>query len=413
MAFFINAQNNVLKKLETIKDDSLKCVFLINEIENEDNPEVWIIYNNKLKTISSTTSKLQKQFYFFKSSESVALNNYGFYLSNNLKPDSALLYYFQSLDLLLDINNIKEEINTLNNIAFLYYNTGNYNLALKYYEKCIALASKNKNHEALGVVYNNLSNLYYSLKDTLNGTKFMQKAFFTRVKLGDSIGIAKGYNAFASIYYIENKKDSAFYYIKQAILIYNRFNNKLNLANAYNNLGIFYDREKNFDSSAFYINKALTIYNEQLDVHGQAMALIALGACYLHQNKPELAQQKFLNALKIAKGINNKNQIIDCYFSLSSTYFALNNYKEAYLALKNYYDESVKLHKAKTIVLNDFKNGLDSSNTQELNTFKPETNLNTVVKTNFTTLEIVLVLFCGFLIGVIIYMFYYFKKRST
>lgn len=147
-----------------------------------------------------------------------------------------------------------------------------------YVEKAEAALALNPNDP-------NILNQLFEALEYFNRTKNPKMVALTLNELGNYYNIQEDYRAAAT-------------YLRESMEIKEKYKLNAKIDIAYNNLSIVYNYLEQRDSSLYYMVKALeTIDSEELVL--RAKYLSNLGALYGYQNQPELALQKFKEALAI------------------------------------------------------------------------------------------------------------------
>lgn len=324
------AQNNVIKQLTKIGNDSLKCVFLSEEIEKESQAKVWLTYNNELLLIAEKGLKDKPYNKFYNSCIAYAKNNLGYHLESIGQKDSAMFLYFSALDLQLDVNDYYNAGVTANNLGYLAYNNGDFILSLKYYTKALSLSEQSKNKPLEVTIHSNLAAYYNDLLDSSSAFIHTKRALELRLELRDTLGMATSYNALATMYFIKGEKTKAYNYVYQSIQLGKSINRLSGLANAYSNLSSFYLKDNVFDSALVYGKYAYDLFTKLNDLHGVALSGKCLGLVYFEdKNFPE-AKKYFQEAYNLSSKLSNPKLISACSNYLARLYFSSGEYKKAY-----------------------------------------------------------------------------------
>jgi serine phosphatase RsbU (regulator of sigma subunit) len=180
-----------IKKYNESSSDTTKIKILSGIVEALHDENVWIKYNRLLHKIA--TEKLAgtsgRTYFVFKSAQSLALNNYGYYYFNYSSDHSlALDYYMQGLKINEELNNYHDLVASYSNVGNVYQSRGNLNKSLEYYQKSLALVDKVNDNNMFMAPLNNLAQVYTYLNDTANALRTMSRAFEMNAGSEDKFG---------------------------------------------------------------------------------------------------------------------------------------------------------------------------------------------------------------------------------
>ena len=297
-------KQELVKLISETKLDSLKCLYLVELIENETDNTIWPSYNADLKQITlkhlnpSDGNEVDR---FYLSKYADALVNEGFLMQQNSKLSEALQLYKQGLDIKLDLKLRKESSVILINIGFLFQETADYPKAYKYYKRALAIQEELNDKENAAVTLMNLASISLSQYDTTPYAVLVEKALEYRIGINDKRGTARCYNALAVIEGNKKDRSKAFYYLNKAIAINKELDDKEGLGNSYNNLGGLYFREGDLDKSSLYFNIAYKLNVEVKDNGSSSTSLKNLGDISFKKGDFQQAHEYYLKALEKAR----------------------------------------------------------------------------------------------------------------
>lgn len=391
---FVFAQDNVdlkSKLKDYTKKDTTRCYYLDQNIEAENDQNIWIKYNQELKNItqeksqSETDPTLKKTYLKYLS---IAYNNEGAFCIYAEEYEKAIQLYKKSLQITTKINYDYGSALALQNIGTAFDYSGKLDSTIVYMQKAYFYAkrSKNKSSQAyiltdLGFIYNNLGNNTQAIKYNLEALPLFEK-------MQDLDGLERTYFSLGRIFDNQNDfKTSSFYYEKclkidrknknqeRLILALNslaftniklnqlskalQFNNesfgissKLNnldlMATSYKIYGDIYFEKNNFEASKNNYLKALTIFKKINSDVNTCKVTLKISKIYLNLNDFNKAKEYGLLGYTLSKKTNYPSDQKDASEILSEIYFKLNDYKNAYnfktiasdIGQKIYFDES-------------------------------------------------------------------------
>ncbi len=265
---------------------------------------------------------------------------------------------------------LDSEIKSINKLLSLSEECSDENKALQYAKKALLLSKKIDNqvltaqsYSKIGTLHDLLGNKTLAIESHLSSLKIFKK-------LNHKIGISESFLNLGVIYFSNQESELAIIYFKRALKIlpsneiYLQASCLTNIGEAYRlsqkkdsaksylnkalnknrllsedqkqlgayslgNLGIIYFSENKLDSAKIYLNKSLKILSPFEDSYSISYYKAELGKIYLKENKFSIANEKFLEAIEIAKRAGLKEQIRDFNKLLSNFYSTQKDYKKA------------------------------------------------------------------------------------
>ncbi|HQZ25970.1 MAG TPA: tetratricopeptide repeat protein, partial [Flavobacterium sp.] len=183
---FAQNTNNLKSKLDNYnKQDTTRCFLLDQNIEAENDHNIWIKYNRELKNIAQEKSKsetnpvLKKTYAKYLSN---AFNNEGAFYVYNEEFEKAIQFYRKSLQITTKINYDYGSAVALQNIGTAFDYLGKLDSTLVYMQKAYRYAKRSKNQSNLayvltdlGFVHNNLGNNALAIKYNLEALPLFEK----------------------------------------------------------------------------------------------------------------------------------------------------------------------------------------------------------------------------------------------
>lgn len=248
-----------------------------------------------------------------------------------------------------------------NNIGITYKNMGKGKEALEHHMQALKIREELGNKKEISSSFNNLGNTYDLLGDKKQAIEYHRKALELREALHDTIGMAKSFNNIASAYVDIPDYYKAIDYGFKAVKLYEAVGERSGIhADALNNLGLGYAHLEDFDKALSYYQKALSIQEELEDNQEIARMLDNIGVIY-HQQGQKLsssiikstrfnaALKNYFKALEILKGAEDNDLTALIYNNIGNTYWELNDFPNALVALNKSLDIYKKI---------DNKNGI-------------------------------------------------------
>jgi two-component system, sensor histidine kinase PdtaS len=287
-----------------------------------------------------------------RSAEAVSCKYLGLARLSMNDADSALSFFFRSLDLFRSLEGKeKGQINALHNIADAYISLGSYDKALKYStEACHKAENTNLLKEA-GISHNLSGEILFAtgmyadaLKSYYTALQFSQKADYGRgesnalANLGKTytqIGnfelasrfLMQAYNQYleedgeegtgrvltnlANLHLLTGDFDLAVSEYKQALGIKEKNNDQSGIAIALNNIGYAFLMQGLGDSALPYFEQSLRLKERLRDYKGQASTLNNIGALHLKSGNLSLAEAALNQAISIARRVNAREYLME------------------------------------------------------------------------------------------------------
>jgi signal transduction histidine kinase/Tfp pilus assembly protein PilF len=108
---------------------------------------------------------------------SYVLNAFGLYYTTQAKPDTALIYFEQSIDGFKRGNDLRGLATAYNNVASANYNkNGDVNITIEYYKKNLEIQKTIKNYFIICLTLTNIANVYKDNGDYQQSLKYFEKS---------------------------------------------------------------------------------------------------------------------------------------------------------------------------------------------------------------------------------------------
>jgi len=259
----------------------------------------------------------------------------------NVKPDSALYYLNNAINLSKKISSKNYTAECLNTVGIAYAKLGRYKKAILSWEEAIVMYKEidNLHGEAgalgnLGVVYRNQGNYDKALE-------YYQKALKINESIGNKQYIAINLGNIGIVYRNQKNYDKAIEYYQKALKMSKDLNDERSIARNIGNIGIIYNKKGNYDKSLEYYLRALKIYKDLGDKSGIAVNLGNIGIAYSGLKDYNKAIDYYQQSLKINKEVGDKDGIINNYLNISN----LNNKLKQYNIAISYADKALEMAK--------------------------------------------------------------------
>ncbi|MBU0486836.1 MAG: tetratricopeptide repeat protein [Bacteroidetes bacterium] len=250
--------------------------------------------------------------------------------------ESAILYskslkYWESKDSIMDQGKC---LLALSNVYFKwgkYQNANDYNLqAQKLFEKI-------NFEEGQSTCYNTRGAINEKLENFDKAIEYYTKSLEIRLRLKNDFLISEAYNNLGIVYSCIEKYDTALFHLDKALEIREKLGLKLETAETKHNIGLIYRNKDTLLSVANrYFEDALLVSREIGVEKMISENLVALGGCFILQNKYDQALAALIEGVNLAEKNDIRDLIKEGYNELSQAYDSLADYKQAYLYYKKY-----------------------------------------------------------------------------
>lgn len=259
-------------------------------------------------------------------------------LGNNLRyayPDSALLFYRNSLKLAEASNNKALYADALSSISSVYAIKNMYDSAHFYGHKSLVLQIKIENRDGEAKTRNSMGLIELTLENYGEAQKQLKKTIEIGVELQDSFLLSKGYNNLGLLYKRKHDYDSALYFYLESLKVKELIGEYDGMGATANNIALIYNSLKEYDLAIKYIKQALKIRQHTGNEYGEAMVLNNFGMINESRGDFEEALKKYKTSLEIMQKLNKPGKISILYNNIGSVYIKLKDYKNAHLFLQN------------------------------------------------------------------------------
>lgn len=255
--------------------------------------------------------------------------------------EQAIKNYQNAIDLAILLQDTILLANSIENQSRIYSSTGSANFpkALDLLLQVAQLKEQiNANHLLAGT-YKSISTIFKELGDTLNRQRYLQKAI-RLIESIDSYEItfkAAIYNE-AGRYYSEEKPnyEKANEYYAKVLVISEQLNWKKGIAVTLTNQAFVLEKQGRINDAIRLQQKALELKKEMNDKFGVMNSIYSIGTLYAAQNKTQDALQYYTNALALAKENHTLNMQKDILLSLYGLYSKQQKYQMALSAYEDY-----------------------------------------------------------------------------
>ena len=220
-----------------------------------------------------------------------ALNNQGYLLNSQGKPEEALNFYHQGLEIQVELDDKKGLAGSYINIGYIYHNQGLIDQGLEYYYKSLKIEEER----------------------------------------GDEVGIARALNGIGYIHYRQGDNEKAFESYKRSLKIREKLKDSYGIATSLNNLGLLFKDQKEWDLALDYYQRGLEIEQKLADNAGIGISLSNIGQVYAQQGQHEKALDYFSQSLAIKEKLDDKDGTSHLLDQIAQTKLNMGQVREARL----------------------------------------------------------------------------------
>lgn len=332
---FVFAQNtNKLKsKLDNYKkSDTTRCFILDQNIEAENNQNIWIKYNQELKKIAQEKSKsesnpvLKKTYIKYLS---IAFNNEGAFYVYTEEFEKAILLYKKSLQITTKINYDYGSALALQNIGTAFDYQGKLDSTLIYMKKAYFYAKRSNNKSSLAYILTDLGFVHNNLGNNALAIKYNLEALPLFEKMNDLDGLERTYFALGRIFDNQNDFETSTSYYEKCLQIDRKTNNNERLILVLNSLSSSNIKRKELNIALQFNNQAFEIASKLNNTDLIAASFKNYGDIYFEKQNFIEANNNYVKAHEIYKKLNSDNFISKTAIKIATSYYKLNKLDKA------------------------------------------------------------------------------------
>ena len=256
---------------------------------------------------------------------------------NSLKADSVLYYanYIDKEARKLDFN--KGAVLSLRLKGIYQEFREEYDTAISYYYQTLEQARELKTNEYEAAALSDLAMAYNNINQPQKARDFFKEAFHVSVQRKEVSSIFTNSSNLGSIYNRLGYPDSALFYLEQAELVAQEYNLHIDLHSVYNNIGNAWFHKKQWDKALhfFKLNYSANLTNGDTDMLWYDC--LNIGDVYIEKKKFDSARKYIDLSFDIARSQESKKKEADVYFLYSKYYSVRGDYKSAYKYFKNWH----------------------------------------------------------------------------
>jgi len=240
----------------------------------------------------------------------ILIGNCYFFLS---KLKEAEKHFKESLNILKRAENkiarLPAKSVALGNIGNIYHNLGKPDEALEYYQQALEINKKLRYEQGIAHNLSNIGTVYNDLGKHDEALKFQEEALEINQKIEDEPGIADSLNNIGVVYNDSGKTEEALKFYQEALEINKKMGYEEGIANVFNNIGLTYSKLREINQALNYYQEALKINKKIGYKEGVATNLGNIGLIYITLGKSKEALKYYQEALEVFINMNAQPRI--------------------------------------------------------------------------------------------------------
>lgn len=235
----------------------------------------------------------------FRKGEANCMNRLGVVLWKNGKYDLALSFLLNSLKIREELNDRLGMLKSLSDIGIVYSDQTDNVKALSYHFKAKTIAEELKDNMRLGIVLSNIGNCYIKLNKVDSALTYVMQAYTIKQRLKDTTTLANTLSILGDINVKMNHNALALDYYRTSVMYAQKNDDQSSIADSYNSIARLYKQTGATDSSVYYATRAMTTAKAAMYPEGIYHASNLLTDIYRGSNEHlELAYLKTALAAK-------------------------------------------------------------------------------------------------------------------
>lgn len=320
-------------------------------------------YKKALLFINQTT-ELSKTLNYEKGS---ARSNYikGLILSNQNDSESASVYFEKALNSFRILNDTVNIAKVNSKLGVIEIESGNFKKGLQNSLLAISIFEEEDLKEDLSRVYNNLAKAYLNTGKLDTSLQYNKKAFSIREELNDTEGMKYSLKNLGELYALKNDYRLSIENYERMLKLLDGKEDKNLRGEVMTSIGKSYLALNDLKKAPGYLREGLAYSRRQNNKLGILKSLNAFADLNTRNKRVKLAKNQLNEANKLAKKINNDEELL-YNLKLNTELSSIRNFhQDAFYWQKQYYSLKEKLDKEKLDVL---VKQLDNNQTSTIDT---------------------------------------------
>ncbi len=254
----------------------------------------------------------------------------------NTSPNKGLEFGKLGLEEAINSNYPKGKSKSYNSIGVNYWAKGEFETALLFYYKSLEISEELDDGNLISACFNNIAMIYARLKQYDKAIEFYLKAEKIAVSLENVHDQLKYNNNIGNIYMRMEKYKEASLYFFPNLELSKQLNDSYLIALSNQNIGLSYYRQDNLEEAIIYFIKAFDMFLDISNLNYASDASRHIGSIYTKQQKFPQAIEFLTKAEEFATESQSLENLSLIQHDLSKYYVAIDDYKTAFLYENKY-----------------------------------------------------------------------------
>lgn len=220
--------------------------------------------------------------------------------------NKSLQYALTALELSRKKNDKVSEAYALTTVADIYFKLSFFRKAQTFYLQAAKLYKKQENNTMLNSVSQSIGDTYYKLNISDTALNYYETSLKGFQEVGDRLSIGNAFRKIGNVYWITNNFDKSLEYYLNTLKIYEDNKYLDGLAKVYVNIGLIYSVTDNYDKALEYFSKSKHILETHPDIDILADLFFRMGDVYAKKNLNKLSLAYYDSSLFLLDSVSNK-----------------------------------------------------------------------------------------------------------
>ncbi|MFT4602480.1 MAG: serine phosphatase RsbU (regulator of sigma subunit)/tetratricopeptide (TPR) repeat protein [Arenicella sp.] len=266
---------------------------------------------------------------FYHQNHGLSLNALGIISGRQQDYDQSFIYYEQSVEVYIGINEIESAANVKQNIGRMFDRNSEFDNAVYHYKEALELYRSTGNKEGCAAVLNNLAIVYSSQgKERLAHESY--SISMQIVELDTNLAeMARLSNNIGNLYKTMGDFESALFHFQRSIELKRELENWKGVGTSLGNLGALFMKMELFDSALVFFNESDSIFKTLDEPQSHSSTLNNLANLHIQFDQLDSAEQYALLALKLRRQENFAAGVSSSLNTLAQIELIRKNYNKA------------------------------------------------------------------------------------
>jgi len=261
----------------------------------------------------------------------------------SINSDSSLFYYRKALDLALDGKSLGLVSRSLQALGGHFLHSEMYSEAMLCYLNGLKIEEKRGDEKRIADLSDCLGVVYYNIEVFDKSMAYHQKALDLYMAVQNNPGVARALSHLGSLHcsrhFCEPRNEeeklidfnTAISYLEKSINKYSLIGDERGIASCNQNIAAVYSQMGKPEAALGYIQKSIDFFRQSDDPDGFTSALYTMGKTYVSLNEYDKAIKAFKESEETGLKHNMTEGIQYLYEAIAYPYYAIGDYKNAYL----------------------------------------------------------------------------------